>query len=162
MRKLENSDLVKDSIQDLFVKLWTNRRNLGATSNIKYYLLTAMKHRLIDLSLAPVTTQLDLAGPGEAFRMEFSADSEYLRREQNNQQIQSLLAALDQLTGRQKEIIYLRFFEELSYDEIAVMMDISVKGAYKLSYRALDALKEILKISRKDLLLLLLLCKMAT
>jgi RNA polymerase sigma factor (sigma-70 family) len=63
---------------------------------------------------------------------------------------------MDQLTPRQREVIYLRFFEELSYEEIAGMLDISVKGAYKLSYRALDALKELLKISKKDLLLLLM------
>jgi RNA polymerase sigma factor (sigma-70 family) len=149
MRRVDNPEQVKDTIQDLFVKLWTNRRNLGPTDNIKYYLLTSLKRRLIDgITTAP-------ASP-EEFQMHFSVESDYLRRERHGEQAKQLVSALNQLTGRQKEIIYLRFFEELSYEQIAIIMDISVKGAYKLSYRALDALKDILNISKKDLLLLLL------
>ena len=160
MRRLDNEDQVKDCIQELFIRLWTSRRNLSPNVNIKYYLLASMKHRLIDL--AGTLSEKPLEQIEEQFRMDFTIDSEYIRREQYGHQAKQLIAALDQLTARQKEVIYLRYFEELSYEAIAEMMDISVKGAYKLSYRALDALKQLLNISRKDLLLLLLLCKIGS
>lgn len=160
MRRLDNEDQVKDAVQDLFIKLWSNRKNIKLTSNIRYYLLASLKNQLVNVQVAQNrkrTVSLEEAAP---FRLDFSADSAYLHHEQNGQQARLLLDAMNQLTPRQKEIIYLRYFEELSYEQIAELMDTSLKGIYKLNYRALDALKEILHISRKDLLLLLLLCRM--
>jgi DNA-directed RNA polymerase specialized sigma24 family protein len=56
-------------------------------------------------------------------------------------------------------VLYLRYFEELSYEQIAELLDLSIKGVYKLNYRAIDALKVVLNISKPDLLLLLVVCK---
>ncbi|MNR65987.1 RNA polymerase sigma factor [compost metagenome] len=46
------------------------------------------------------------------------------------------------MTARQREIIHLRFFEELPYTDIAEIMGLSTKDTYKLYYRALDSLKK--------------------
>ena len=153
MRRTEHEELVKDCIQELFIKLWTNRKNIGATDNIKYYLLASLKNHLINAAAQSKTSNLNEA---DHFTLNFTPDTEYMRREHTSEQSKKLLEALNQLTGRQKEVIYLRYFEEMSYEDIAQLMDISVKGTYKLIYRALDALKEIMGLSRKDLLLLLL------
>jgi len=156
MRRTEQEDLVKDCIQELFIKLWTNRKNIGATDNIKYYLLATLKNHLINAGNTLAQRSTDNLNEADHFRLDFTPDTEYMRREHDGEQSKKLLEALNQLTGRQKEVIYLRYFEEMSYEDIAQLMDISVKGTYKLLYRALDALKDILGISRKDLLLLLL------
>ena len=156
MRRTGNEELVKDCIQDLFVKMWSNRKNISPTGNIKYYLLTSLKNHLINAGNSPAITNTGSIEEAEKFSMEFTADTEYIRRQQDSRQSMQLLDALNQLTGRQKEVIYLRFFEGMSYEDIAQLMDISVKGTYKLSYRALDALRLILGISKKDLLLLLM------
>jgi RNA polymerase sigma factor (sigma-70 family) len=160
MRRTEHEELVKDCIQELFIKLWTNRKSIRPTDNIKYYLLASLKNHLINVSSAPGQRERGSLDEADHFRLDFTADTEYIRREQSGERSRQLLDALNQLTGRQKEVIYLRYFEEMSYEEIAQLMDISVKGTYKLIYRALDALKEILGMSRKDLLLLLLWYKM--
>jgi RNA polymerase sigma factor (sigma-70 family) len=160
MRRTEHEELVKDCIQELFIKLWTNRKNIRPTDNIKYYLLAALKNHLINAGNVPGRQERGSLEEADHFKLDFTADTEYMRREHTDQQSLRLLEALQQLTGRQKEVIYLRYFEEMSYEDIAQLMDISVKGTYKLIYRALDALKEILGISRKDLLLLLLWYKM--
>jgi RNA polymerase sigma factor (sigma-70 family) len=136
--------------------MWSNRKNISPTGNIKYYLLTSLKNHLINAGNSPAITNTGSIEEAEKFSMEFTADTEYIRRQQDSRQSMQLLDALNQLTGRQKEVIYLRFFEGMSYEDIAQLMDISVKGTYKLSYRALDALKLILGISKKDLLLLLM------
>lgn len=41
-------ELVKDCIQDVFVKIYSNRSNLRPTDNIKYYLFAALRNSLLN------------------------------------------------------------------------------------------------------------------
>ena len=43
-----DSELVKDCIQDVFVRLYQNRKQLASVDNIKVYLLVALKNVLIN------------------------------------------------------------------------------------------------------------------
>jgi len=74
-------------------------------------------------------------------------------------QTQKLIDALNQLTPRQKEVIYLRYFEELDYEEIATIMDITIKATYKLRARGLDILRQIMNSSNSSLVVLLALAR---
>ena len=166
MRKVYDDALVRDTIQDLFIKLWANRKGIRDTDNIKYYLLTSFKNTLLnamDRHNKRKTISLNdpdspLPKDPDSFLLIFSEPG-FITEDNKRQQSLKLLAALNQLSPRQKEIVYLRYFEEMGYEQIAGLLDISVGGVYKLHYRALDALKEILHLSQNDLLLLLLLCK---
>ncbi|RFS19031.1 RNA polymerase sigma factor [Chitinophaga silvatica] len=156
MRLCSDEDLVKDAIQALFIKLWTNRQTLSTTVNIRPYLLVALRSTIYNQQRPrrnAVVVGLDQAP--EDFLAYFSSESAYIKKEQIQEQQQQLLQALNQLNARQKEMIYLRYFEELDYDVIAEMMNISVKGAYKLSARALQSLRDIMQISTGALILLL-------
>jgi len=158
MRILLNEEATRDCIHNLFVKIWANHKNLKHTDNIKYYLMSALRNEIINYRTRESRykhDQIDL----ETFMLDFSVESVYIRKEEINEQTEKLVGAMNQLTPRQKEIIYLRYFEELNYDQIADMMDITVKGAYKLSARALDALKEIMKIDKVLLIGMLLSAK---
>ena len=53
-------------------------------------------------------------------------------------QIQSYL---DLLTGRQREAIYLRYMEELDYEEIAELMNMSVPSVRNLVFKAIKQLR---------------------
>lgn len=157
MRMLQHEDSVKDAIHDLFVKLWQNRKSFSATNNIKYYLIAAFRNTIFSLkgeeSKLPQVELNDTDG----FDMEFSIESEYIRNEELGNQSAQLLEAMNKLSARQKEMIYLRFFEEMDYKQIAETMNISVKATYKLSARALDALREIMDLPASTILFLLLL-----
>lgn len=154
IRRTGNEELTRDTIQDLFIKLWSNRAGLGITDNIKFYLLTSFKNSLIN-ALIRQDRKNTTVDP-DRFLLNFSIPAANTREESRQQQAQ-LLEALNQLSPRQKEIIWLRYFEELDYDRIAILLDISVSSVYKLHYRALDTLRDILKLSQDDLLLLLIL-----
>jgi RNA polymerase sigma factor (sigma-70 family) len=91
--------------------------------------------------------------------MVFSVESEFIKKENQSVQTQKLIEALNQLTARQKEVIYLRYFEEMEYEEIAGIMNITVKATYKLTARGLDALRQILDVSPSSLILFLALAK---
>ncbi|WP_164974141.1 RNA polymerase sigma factor [Filimonas effusa] len=159
MRKADDEDLVKDCIQDLFVRLWTKRNSISATTNIKYYLMAALKNLLLNSDIRKARTPVVELEENAFFKMNF-VEQELPPSRQPDEQTIRLMAALNQLTGRQKEVLYLRYFEEMDYEQIAQLMDISVKGIYKLNYRAIDALKEILNLPKNDILVLLAVCRL--
>ena len=55
-----------------------------------------------------------------------------------------LLAALDELSPRQREIIYLRFYQNLSYEEIADIMDLNYQTSRNLLYKAIRSLRGLI------------------
>ena len=50
--------------------------------------------------------------------------------------------AMRRLTPRQKEAVFFRFYENMSYEEIADILNISVKATYKLVARAILMLRD--------------------
>ena len=66
-------------------------------------------------------------------------------QETNDQKRQELIAALEQLTPRQKELIVLRYFEEMSYADISEKTQLQTDTIYKTIHEALKRLRLILK-----------------
>lgn len=146
----QDKDLVEDGIQDIFVELWEKRERLGSTDSIQFYLFKVLRRTLLR-RLAQ--NQRQSASP---FVLEnvLSEDSFEVRliAEQSTTRTNSILQkALDRLSSRQREVIFLRFYDELTFEEIALTMDIDVKSVYKLTYKALDSLKK--KISLRKILI---------
>ena len=46
MRFTSNREIVRDTLQELFIKLYKNRKNLSTTDHIKFYLFCAFRHQL--------------------------------------------------------------------------------------------------------------------
>jgi RNA polymerase sigma factor (sigma-70 family) len=147
--------LVKDAIQDLFVELWKNRKTLGTPASPRHYLLKALRGKLARsirqghrvLYLQDVT--------GEYYREIIdSYETELVRLQLSEEQKLSLVEALQQLTNRQREVIFLRFYQDLGYEEIAGIMCIGTDSLYNLVSKAIDRLRASLK---KEVLCLLLL-----
>ena len=149
MRISSDRELVKDTIHDLYIKLWNNKANLGDVTAVMPYLLVSLRSTLYNSlqknSRKPVVEMTE----NIPFEIVFSVESDYIKKETTSVQNEKLTDALNLLTPRQKEVIYLRFFEELEYAEIAAIMEITVKGVYKLTARALETLRQIVSISDK-------------
>ena len=159
LRLASEKDLVMDSIHDLFVKIWTKRNDLGVVENLKAYLLVSLRRILNNKLQSGKKTRSVNPEDDLFFELRFSTESQYFKKLEETDRRQRLLQAMDQLSPRQKEMIYLRYFEELGYDEIASVMDITIKGAYKLSARSLESLRDMLSISTTALLILLTLVR---
>jgi len=155
MRITGDKELVKDTIHDLFVKLWKNKLNLGNVTAIRAYLLVALRSALYNSLQKSSRKPVSELNENSSFEMVFSVESDYIKKETTSVQNKRLMDALGLLTARQKEVIYLRYLQELDYAEIAVIMDITPKAVYKLTARGLETLRQILNIS--DTLLLALL-----
>ena len=130
-------DLVKDCIQELFSELWKNQRILITIKSLKPYLFKCLK-RKIKRELGKEKGLLLHSD----FEFEVSHELKLINNQEQAKNQYLLHKAIKSLTRRQREAIYLRFYNDLSYEETAEVLKISTKAAYKLIYRALLAIKE--------------------
>ena len=144
----KDADLIKDCIQDVFVRLNDTKQRLSATSSIKYYLfksikrevIHALKHRKYSAS------QLEKL-EGRQFAYEVSVEEVMISRQIDEDTRQSLRDAANKLNNRQREIIFYHFFENFSLKEIQELMDFnSAQATHNLLNRALKHLREILSL----------------
>ena len=146
--------IIEDVIQDLFVKLWADRADIKETASVKNYLYKAFRRRLIrKLDYAPKIMSFPAAEEKIQFDIELGHDHLMINSERAQRIQQNLAAALDKMTPRQREVIHLRYFEEMEFEEIADVLQLSTKATYKLLYRAIDALKK--NLPRFDYLVIL-------
>ncbi|MBN8789590.1 MAG: RNA polymerase sigma factor [Terrimonas sp.] len=131
--------LIQDCIQDVFIKLWNKRHQLSNIKNIKSYLFIALKNTI--LNKAASSTHKLLQGGDTPFELSYIIEEQASKGEISAETLSGLYIALNNLTDRQKECIYLRYFEGLGYEEISDLLNISTKATYKLAARALECLK---------------------
>ncbi len=144
---VRNKMLVEDCLHELFLHLHQNRQRLGPTDNIRFYLYRAMRRRLFDT--VDRLVKLDSADyhfEGADFQIQ-SHEQTLVENEFAHQQQQLMLAELNRLPKRQKEILYLVYMKGLSYPQAAEVMDIALKSVYNTINVALTTLRAQLRPS---------------
>lgn len=137
-------DMIKDCIHDLFIELRQGKR-ISDTDSIKYYLLKAFrwklqrminkKQRLFFYKEMPVSVNI-----------EASFETKLIDSQVDNEIRAKLNKALSSLSARQKEALYYFYYHDLSYQQVASMMNLSnIKSARNLVYKSIDVLKVYFK-----------------
>lgn len=139
----KDQGLVEDCIQDLFVELWNRRESLSETTSIKFYLLKSIRRRIVRRIVSD-TRSLEISG-GDNDREEVSVEFNIIQEQTLGELNQQLSKALAHLSGRQREAIYLRFYEKMDYSQISDVMNLSLKSSYKLMGKAIDTLRKALR-----------------
>ena len=142
---VSDTNLVKDTLQDLFVELRERRRNLGRTNAIKFYLFKCFKRKLI----RELTKWRGKREPLEALPMGFqftlSYEAQLIDRQLSEEKIAKLNIAVAGLSPRQREIIYYSFYEGFTYRQIQEMMGLESQQATRnLMYKAMQYLRKCL------------------
>lgn len=144
--------MAEDHIQKLFLKIWERREHLGDVTGVKTYLWTALRRSLItrlkekDRLLISLNYSIQNAWP----RMQFSPEDLIISEERRTQERKELKSALDQLSPRQREILYLKFYDGMSYQEIEEITSLSYQTIYNYVHESIKALKAILKIPKRN------------
>lgn len=151
MKFVPDENLVKDCVQDLFIKLYHNRSSLSPTANPKFYLLHSLKNMILD-SLArdkriSYMSSNDLPFIASVY---YEPEDESINDEKTNQKVQKVLSVLN---DRQKEAIYLKYQLDLSYEEISQLLDINYQSARNLIHRAITKIRSVVELSVIALLL---------
>lgn len=138
----DDLNLIKDSIQDLFIELWKSRQNLADTDQPKFYLFRALRNKLVR-----AISQQSFVSEGEMLLASDSLLTEYVElevaeKEQRLQTSGTLKQLLEKLSKRQQEAIYLRFYHNFSYEIIASMMNMNYQSVLNLVQRALKSMRK--------------------
>lgn len=137
-----NRELTHDCITQILLHLWEKRNKLPKVENVRSYLLTCLRHEIFAALKKENLRQSRKQQLIDPFLSAELSYEEYLVQIQTNKSIkEKLLSALAKLTDREKELLKLRFFEDLDYDEIAIKCGITKRTAYNILHTAIKTLK---------------------
>lgn len=134
-----NQELVRDGIHNLFMDLWRRRTHLGETDNLKLYLFKGLRRQLIHC----MEREKKVISVDDMLSAMIDAElSETETGDKKEQQAVALKEAVHKLSKRQKEVIFLRYYENLSCEEIAEVMQVNINTVYNNVSLAIKKLKE--------------------
>ena len=141
MKLARDPELTSDCIQNLFLKLWKNRSNLKPVQDIKPYLFKSLRHHIIDiLELERQTLPID-QDIEELFIVEYNAEDFMISGQVEKETHEKIVQLLNQLTPRQRHAIYLRYFEDMEFENIAQIMEMHVQSVRNLISRGLQLMR---------------------
>lgn len=139
--------MVEDAIQDLFVYLWDNRQNTTEVDNIKFYLFKALRNNLTRMIMKNSASSGPVIRQGEYATKEscILSHMEELAHIEDTETIEMRVRELvNLLSGRQREVLYLRFFQDMNYEQISSLLEIDLKYTYNIYSKAILQLKRYL------------------
>lgn len=131
-----DDELVKDCVQDLFVKIWNNRENLSGTTSVKFYLFTSLKRKLTD----------NLNSTHVRYRSHEDIADVVVPQDDphgvNEDQKEKILRAISTLSKHQQQLIHMKFNEDLSSEEIADTLGITIQSVYNAVFKTLRSIRK--------------------
>ncbi len=112
------------------------------TDNIRFYLFRSLQRKIHQNKkrIIPLTDLADLPVSGENQTLAY--EELIIASETREENIRTLAKAMKNLTKNQREGLSLKFEHDLSYPEIAGILNVSVESARTAIYRALKTLRK--------------------
>jgi len=151
-----DESIVKDAIQDVFIKIIEKRQKLLIGDYIRLYLLKSIRNRLLDMTRS-VSRKKRIFGDSYYVTEEnnFSSVEDKIIQDESRIQVRKeLKKVLNSLNSKQQEIIYLRYTQGLSYEEISELFEIDKASARTLLYRTIKIVRD--RLENKSLFLLII------
>ena len=142
-RFTSDREMIKDCIQDVFVKLYTRRDSLDNVDKIESYLYVSLRNRINDEFRRNVhlcdheITDVSMKGMAEA---EAFANEKMERQQQLSASVEKYFYML---SPRQRQIITLYYKEQRKYDDICQIMGINYQSVRNLMHRSIMRLRSL-------------------
>jgi RNA polymerase sigma-70 factor (ECF subfamily) len=137
----QDADKVKDCIQDLFLTFWNNRDGLTIPTSGKAYLMVSLRRRLFDKGPKSNLQTIPMEDADMDEGMFSDPEENWIRAEEEEEGQKKLELAMGRLSERQKEIIHMKYYQQMDYEDIAAVMDLNYQSARNLVNRAIMALR---------------------
>jgi RNA polymerase sigma factor (sigma-70 family) len=141
-RFTQDSGLIKDCIQEVFISLWQRRETAGTILSPKYYFIRAIKNKILKSLHKKNHLSGDLKEEYDFFH-EFSIERVIIEKQISEEKADKLRKTLALLSKRQKEIIYLKYYQYLDHGQIAELMNISRQSVYNLLHESIYKLRSL-------------------
>lgn len=120
-----NSSLTEDCLQDFFVYLYENKENIGEVNSINAYLFVSFRRAILKtIRKERVFTDYD---PKYSVlgKFEFSIEELIVEQEFIGLKKSVVIHLLNELSPREREVIYLKYYSNIRTKDIADVMDIT-------------------------------------
>ena len=135
---LKNRESAENTVQDLFLKIWSKRKMVDPEQSIKSYLYTAIRNSCLNV----IRHQKIVDSHRESSEIDESVAPSAEARLLESDRIGEIQQAIDALPDRCRQIFYLSKYDGLSYKEIASKLELSVKTVETQMGRAFKALRK--------------------
>lgn len=130
-----------DIINEMFLELWDNRRKLPEVTNVKSYLLTYLRRKMLaTMKKFRISDEAASFFSASTDNFELSYEALIVAVQTTEEMKQKVKRAIASLTPRQRELIQLRYFDGLSMEEVSAKAGIAPKTAYNILGMALKSL----------------------
>lgn len=146
VKMAKDEDLVDDLLQDLFIHFWQKRRHIGVITNVRSYFYRATRSIVLNhiKSSQAKATKLDAMPEPE---LEFSKEDLMLSQEFNEELRGIMAIALNKLPAKQREVIHMRFYENMDYSEIAEITGTKYQSVINNVYRGIQVLRNAAELT---------------
>lgn len=135
-------EMIKDCIQDVFVKLFTKKDELTSVTNIESYLYVSLRNRINDEFRHNAHNSDNEINENHIKSITDDSevyDLEYI--EEERKKTSRLKEFVSSLSPRQQQIIRLYYIEQRKYDDICRIMGINYQSVRNLMHRSLLKLR---------------------
>jgi len=141
LKMSNNQNLTEDCLQNFFIQLYEEREKPTTIKNLKAYLFVSFKRRLIKL-LQKNQKNIPIS-EAQLFHSNFTFSAEEISIHQEIQFLctSTLAQLVNQLSPRQKEVIYLKYYSEMNTTDIAEVMDMNYQSVLNVLQKALGKLR---------------------
>ncbi len=136
LRRVRSTDIARDLVQDLFMRVWGARHRLDPERSVKAYLYHALNNLIINQGKLRSSQTVSLEQEGTEVRAGDDRAMEFRIDIQN---------ALDRLPEKLKTVYTLSRFEGFKYAEIAEICNISEKTVEKRMSQAFSFLSKVFR-----------------
>ena len=140
-------EVVKDCIHEMFCEIWNGRHRVQGVSNSRSYLFTYLKRKILkEIKRVNLSDQLLESDDHATDSLQEACYEEILVKLQTDEATRiKLQQVLSKLSKTQFEIIRLKFYEELTFEQIASILSIETRTVYNHIFEALKRLRQHMK-----------------
>ncbi|WP_337041959.1 RNA polymerase sigma factor [Emticicia sp. 17c] len=141
---IKKEDFVKDCVQEVFVEIWSRRNTVAQPESVRAYLLSCVRKKILRESVRQKVNHeeevIDIEN--DLNFVEFSPELQIIEQENIQENTQKIANLLNLLPKRQREVVYLRYYQNLERDEIAQIMGINSQSVSNLLQVAFKTIRE--------------------
>ncbi|MGM9511985.1 RNA polymerase sigma factor [Larkinella sp. GY13] len=141
LKFMVDESVVEDCIQELFLQLWQNRLQINETGCIRHYLLKALRNHILQYLRVQKRWKFEELDWDNSGIDEVDSETLLIRQESLAGMTKTIQDQLATLPAREREALYLRYYENLSIPEIAEVMHVNRQSVSNFLQKALGKLR---------------------
>lgn len=150
MKLAQDSGMVEDAIQTVFLNIYEKRKSLSRPNSIPAYLYASIRNEILcefrtnRISTIPLEEEFHIKNGMDDYDFKLEIDPcKLMELDEEERDRQKLLQQiLDSLSGRYREIIYLRYYKGLSVEEVASIFNSNKQQIHNAVSRVIKKLRE--------------------